>query len=138
MCLGHGERAVLYDASLLGGLAICETGTCFPHNVGYYLTETRKLPHGFASACFLPALLDITQVKAPASADRFFRELGITRGELLRLISLCLPETGISMTAEEIDAALPRWENNNSVRNTCCEVSPAEIREILCALFLKN
>ncbi len=42
------------------------------------------------------------------------------------------------MTAEEIDAALPRWENNNSVRNTCCEVSPAEIREILCALFLKN
>ena len=42
------------------------------------------------------------------------------------------------MTAEEIEAALPRWENNNSVRNTCCEVSAAEIREILCALFLKN
>ena len=92
------SRAALYDASLLGGLAICETGTCFPHNVGYYLTETRKVPHGFASACFLPALLDITQVKAPACADRFFRELGIARGELLRLISLCLPETGISMT----------------------------------------
>ena len=136
--LGHAERAALYDASLLGGLAICETGTCFPHNVGYYLTETRKVPHGFASACFLPALLDITQEKNPACADRFFRELGIARGELLRLISLCLPETGISMTAEEIDAALPRWDNNNSVRNTCCEVSPAEIREILCALFLKN
>ena len=136
--LGHDERAALYDASLFGGLAICETGTCFPHNVGYYLTENHGVPHGFASACFLPALLDLVREKDPKYSDRFFRELGIARGELLQLISLCLPESGVVMTAEEIDAALPRWENNNSVRNTCCEVSTAEIREILGTLFLKK
>ena len=136
--LGYEQRAALYDASLFGGLAICETGTCFPHNVGYYLTESRGIPHGFASACFLPSLLNLTQEKSPTLADRFFRELGIARDELLQLISLCLPDSGIRMTAEEIDAALPRWENNSSVRNTCCEVSTAEIRDNLSALFLKN
>jgi alcohol dehydrogenase class IV len=136
--LGHDERAALYDASLLGGLAICGTGTCFPHNVGYYLTENYGIPHGYASARFLPALLDLVQEKAPLCADGFFRELGIPREDLMRLICLCLQENGIRMTEEEIDAALPRWENNNSVRNTCIDVSTAEIREILGALFLKN
>ena len=136
--LGHAEREALYEASLLGGLAICDTGTCFPHNVGYYLTENYGVPHGFASARFLPAMLALVREKVPAYEDRFFRELGIGREELLRLIRLCLPEDPITMTEEEIASALPRWENNNSVRNTCCDVSTAEIRDILGQQFLKN
>ena len=136
--LGIAQRAALYDASLLGGLAICDTGTCFPHNVGYYLTENYGVPHGFASARFLPALLALVQEKEPAYAEGFFRELGIAREDLLRLIRLCLPEDGIAMTEDEIASALPRWENNNSVRNTCCAVSTAEIRDILGQQFLKH
>lgn len=132
------ERAALYDASLLGGLAICGTGTCFAHNVGYYLTETYGVPHGFASARFLPALLALAEEKTPAYAECFFRELGLTREELLRLIGLCLPENEITMTAEEIAAALPRWENNGSVRNTLCDVSTAEIGTMLEQLFSNN
>ena len=136
--LGHDDRAALYDASILGGLAICGTGTCFPHNVGYYLTENYGVPHGFASARFFPALLELVEEKDPAYAERFFRELGIDRAALLELVGLCLPESEIAMTAEEIAAALPRWENNNTVRNTCCGVSTAEIREILERQFLKT
>ena len=83
-------------------------------------------------------MLRLVEEKDPAYAERFFEELGIGREPLLRLIRLCLPENGITMTAEEIAAALPRWENNNSVRNTCCAVSAAEIREILEQQFLKN
>ncbi|MBQ6466096.1 MAG: iron-containing alcohol dehydrogenase [Oscillospiraceae bacterium] len=132
------DRAALYEASLLGGLAICDTGTCFAHNVGYYLTENRGVPHGFASAIFLPALLELVKKKDPAYAERFFRETGLGKAELLELVGLCLPENAIRMTEEEIAAALPRWENNNSVRNTCCAVSTAEIRNILEQLFLKN
>ena len=33
------QREALYQASILGGMAINPTGTVFPHNVGYYLTE---------------------------------------------------------------------------------------------------
>ena len=136
--LDDGERAALYDASLLGGLAICGTGTCFPHNVGYYLTENYGVPHGIASARFLPALLALVGQKDPGCAERFFRELGLSRAELLRLIELCLPENDVAMTEQEIEAALPRWEDNNSVRNTCCDVGTAEIRAILERQFLRT
>ncbi len=136
--LGHAQREALYDASILGGLAICGTGTCFPHNVGYYLTERYGVAHGFASARFFPALLALVEEKDPAYAGRFFRELGFSREQLLQLVRLCLPRNEITMTEEEIDSALPRWENNNSVRNTCCDVSTAEIREILARQFLKH
>ncbi len=135
--LDRADRAALYEASILGGLAICDTGTCFPHNVGYYLTENYGVPHGFASARFLPALLELAEKKDPAYAERFFRETGLDRAALPELVGLCLPENEIAMTADEIAAALPRWENNNSVRNTCCAVSTAEIREILERQFLK-
>ena len=128
---GPESRAALYDASILGGLAICGTGTCFPHNVGYYLTENYGVPHGFASAHFLPALLRLVREKDPKYAERFFRETGLAPEDFGRLIRLCLPEDGITMAEDEIEAALPRWENNNSVRNTWCEVSTGEIREIL-------
>ena len=134
--LGPARREALYDASILGGLAICGTGTCFPHSVGYFLTENFGVPHGFASARFLPALLELAAERVPAYADRFFRELGISREELLRLIRLSLPDDGIRMTEEEIAAALPRWENNGSVRNTCYDVGTEDIRDILVRLYL--
>lgn len=135
--LGYAHREALYDASLLGGLAICGTGTCFPHNIGYYLTENHGVPHGFASARFLPALLELVQEKDPKYAEGFFRESGVAREKLLYLIRVILPKDGITMTEEEIASALPRWENNHSVRNTCCDISTAEIREILEQQFRK-
>ena len=134
--LGHDQREALYEASILGGLAICGTGTCFPHTVGYYLTENYGVPHGFASACFLPALLELVQEKNPEYANRFFCETGLDREMLLNLIHRCLPENNITMAEEEIASALPRWENNNSVHNTCCEVNTEEIRDILFKQFL--
>lgn len=129
--IGLRQRQDLYDASILGGLAICGTGTCFPHNLGYFVTERFGVPHGFASARFLPALLEMVREKMPACAESFFLETGISYDELLHLIRLCLPENEIPLTEEEIASALPRWENNNSVRNTCCDVSMEEIRKIL-------
>ncbi len=134
---GIAGRSALYDASILGGLAISGTGTCFPHTLGYYLTERHGIPHGFASAVFLPALLETVREKCPEYADRFFRELGIPRSQILRLAELCLPETGITMTKEEIGRLLPRWEGNNSIRNTCCVVSTEDLREILERQFMK-
>ncbi len=131
------QRAELYDASILGGLAICGTGTCFPHSVGYYLTENYGVPHGFASAAFLPDLLLLVKEKDAARTERFFCELGISENEMIRLVSACLPENRIAMTREEILSLLPRWENNSSVKNTCCAVGTAEIKSILEKKFLR-
>lgn len=125
------QRTQLYEASILGGLAICGTGTCFPHNVGYYLTENYGISHGFASAVFLPDLLSMVQEKMPDYSKQFFRELDITREELLQLTFACLPDLQIRMTEDAIAAALPRWHQNNSVRNTCCDVRADELKAIL-------
>lgn len=50
-------REALYAASICAGLAINITGTCFPHTVGYYLTENYNVPHGLACIAFMPRLL---------------------------------------------------------------------------------
>ena len=73
--------------------------------------------------------------KEPAYAENFFRELDLSEEALLQLVSACLPKQEVRMTRDEIAASLPRWENNNSVRNTCCAVSTAEIQAILETLF---
>ncbi len=58
-------REALYTASIYAGLAINITGTCFPHTVGYYLTENYGVPHGLACAAFLPRLLRRAQEYCP-------------------------------------------------------------------------
>ncbi len=132
------QREELYEASILGGLAICGTGTCFPHTLGYLLTENFGIAHGFASACFLPDLLFLVREKMSGYADRFFRELEIPEADFLHLVRLSVPDPGIFLPEEEISDVLPRWENNNSVQNTCCELGTAEIRKILEQHFLKK
>ncbi|MBR3158683.1 MAG: iron-containing alcohol dehydrogenase [Atopobiaceae bacterium] len=131
------QRRALYEASILGGLAINTTGTCFPHNVGYYLTENYSVPHGFASAIFLPAMLTrVRDYDAPYAAA-FYDEIGSDEETFVRLIEGCLPKRDIAMTDDEVVAALPRWENNGSVKNTRAAISVEAIHEILLSLFVR-
>lgn len=135
--LSDEQRRELYEASILGGLAINTTGTCFPHNVGYYLTETYGLPHGFASATFMPAMLVRVREADPAYAAAFYSEIGHGEDELRELVGSCLPDNGIRMSEAEIDAALPRWKNNGSVKNTRADITQETIHEILVDLFVR-
>lgn len=136
--LGAPQRQDLYEASILGGLAINTTGTCFPHNVGYYLTENYRVPHGFACAVFLPSMLSAVREEDPAYARAFYDEIGSEEQAYVGLIEACLPTSldDIRMTADEIGAALPRWENNGSVKNTRATVTVEDIREVLTSLFV--
>ena len=129
-------REQLYNASILGGLAINTTGTCFPHNVGYYLTENYGVPHGFASALFLPAMLRCVAESDSAYSAAFYDEIGMGAQEYTALIEGCLPTYTFKMTEEEIAAALPRWENNGSVKNTRADVSVEFIHEMLSSMFV--
>lgn len=129
------QRRALYEASILGGLAINTTGTCFPHNVGYYLTETHGVPHGFASAVFLPAMLEEVAAFDAAYAAAFYSEVAMTFETYVGLIRSCLPDMGVRMSAAEIEAALPRWRDNGSVKNTRANVTTSAIGKILAETF---
>ncbi|MBQ3372206.1 MAG: iron-containing alcohol dehydrogenase [Oscillospiraceae bacterium] len=125
------QREQLYQASIFGGLAINTTSTCFPHNVGYFLTEWYGVPHGVACATFLPDLFLYEEDFDPAYTESFYREVGLNKEEVLALIGKCLPKNTISLTEEEIRLLLPRWENNGSVNNTRGTVDIAFIFNVL-------
>ena len=129
--LTYDDREALYEASILGGLAICVTGTSFPHNVGYYFTENYGIPHGFACAMFLPELLQHCAAAAPELSEAFYAAIGMTQAENTALVRSTLPEAAFALTEEEVASALPRWENNSSVKNTIGDVTPEQIRKIL-------
>ena len=129
--LSFSQREQLYEASILGGLAINRTGTAFPHNVGYYLTERYHIPHGFACAYLMEDLLNHMDRAAPELARGFFASCGVTEEELRGLVERCLPPLEARATEEELLAALPRWENNGSVRNTVGDVTQEQILAML-------
>ncbi len=137
----HPDAAVLeelYEASLLGGLAIGITGTVFPHNVGYYLTERFGLEHGFACAVFLPALLQNIRTNVPQLYARFTDETGCTEAALNALCAKALPPLKIQLSEAEIESALPRWKNNKSVLNTPGTVTTQQIGALLHQLFTQS
>lgn len=132
------QREILYNGSILGGMAISITGTIMPHNMGYYLTEHYGVPHGFACAAFHPALLHHAQQADPACCKEFAREIGISLQELSDLVASLVPDLGIRMTEEEIHSILPRWENNKSIRNTIGELTLEKVQAILTEEFMKG
>ena len=125
------QRETLYQASIYGGMAINPTGTVFPHNVGYYLTEHYAIPHGFACAAFLPELLKHVREQAPALCAAFYEDCGTSEEELVNLAKKVVPIRGIRLSEDEIRTALPRWENNGTVRNTVGTVTMEQIAEML-------
>ena len=74
--LTDAQREALYAASVFAGLAINITGTCFPHTVGYYLTENYGVPHGTACIAFLPELLRRTKKYSPERLGALEEALG--------------------------------------------------------------
>lgn len=130
------EKDNLYLASLYAGCAIDITGTCFPHNVGYYLTENFNVPHGFACAIFEEDLLNYEEKNNKEYFNEFIKKTKTNKDELISLINSLLPENNISISEETLKEILPRWQDNNSVKNTYGKVSVNDIEKILRKKFL--
>ncbi len=129
--LADDDYEAIYNASILGGLAINITGTVFCHTLGYYFTEQYHLPHGFACALFTNELLDYEYLHHRKYCDGFFHTLQIDRDAMKELVTALLPETAIHLDEEEIQALLPRYTNNGSVRNTYGTMTVNDIEAIL-------
>ena len=76
-------------------------------------------------------LLNHMDRAAPKLAQGFFASCGVTEEELRSLVERCLPPLEARATEEELLAALPRWENNGSVRNTVGDVTQEQILAML-------
>ena len=136
---GLSDRAKddIYLGSLYGGLSIDITGTTFAHNVGYYLTENYHVPHGYACAIFQEDLFAFEKENNKEYTEEFFNRVGMTENEYVALINSLLPHYEISIDEETLKKILPRWENNNSVKNTYGHMSVDDIEKILRHKFVR-
>lgn len=80
-------REKLFIGSIFAGLAINITGTLFPHTLGYFLTEQKKIPHGRACTAFMPVLLEKYEKYALKKMMLLFGYLNTDKEEMLHIIN---------------------------------------------------
>lgn len=104
----ENTRETLYIASLFAGLAINITGTCFPHAVGYVLTEDFNIPHGRACAAFLSDFIDFCADVCPEKTEKMFSILDVSRGYLKTVLN-ALADIKITVSDEQLERYAKRW-----------------------------
>lgn len=129
--LTYKEREDLYIGSILAGLAISQTGTCFPHTLGYYLSESKNIPHGYACALYTNDIVEYCLKVDKQYTLNFFNILNISVDDFKNLINELLPKFNIEFSEKELDDLLPRYFNNSSILNTIGSISIEEIKEII-------
>ena len=136
--LDYDTREQLYCASIYGGLAINVTGTCFPHTMGYLLTEAFGIPHGTACAVFQKDFYEYNREVVPSLVAEFLERIDCGEEEYLRLIETLTPPCEITMEEALIAESHSRWINNGSMAK-CQGVFTAEMADaVLSRKFLKK
>ena len=113
--LDYDAREQLYCASIYGGLAINVTGTCFPHTMGYLLTERFCIPHGTACAVFQKDFYEYNKAVVPSLAAEYLERIGCNEEEYFSLIEKLTPPCDITMDETLIAESHSRWVGNGSM-----------------------
>ena len=136
--LDYEAREVLYCASIYGGLAINVTGTCFPHTMGYLLTESFGIPHGTACAVFQKDFYQYNKTVVPQLAAQYLERIGCSEEEYFRLLEKITPPCDITMDEACIAEAHSRWVNNGSIAKCQGTFTPDMADEVLRRNFLRK
>ena len=111
-------REQLLYGSLYAGVVLSACGTCFPHPLGYCLTEDFQVPHGMACAVFLPDLLKRAAIFTPERYQRLV-ELSGGKQRLDKILDkLIYLEKPITMTSAQIAEYAKRWGNLKNFNRT--------------------
>ena len=135
--LDYDTREKLYCASIYAGLAINITGTCFPHTMGYLLTEAFGIPHGTACAVFQSAFFEYNKAVVPELAAEYLERIGCREEDYLNLIEEITPPCKITMDAKLIADSHNRWVNNGSIAKCQGTFTADMADEILRRKYLK-
>lgn len=126
--LDYDTREKLYCASIYGGLAINVTGTCFPHTMGYLLTESFDIPHGTACAVFQKEFFEYNKAVVPGLAEEYLERIDCSEEEYFSLLEKLTPPCEITMHEAFIADSHSRWINNGSMAK-CQGVFSAEMAD---------
>ena len=101
-------RETLYSASLFAGLCLNITGTCFPHTMGYILTEDFNIPHGRACAAFTPDLLVLADKHMSEKCGKMCSIMKMSLPQLTDVIKT-LADINIEISDEQMEKYSHRW-----------------------------
>lgn len=111
-------REKLYYGSLYAGMVLNQTGTAFPHPMGYVLTEDYQIPHGRACASFLPALVSRAQVFCEEKYRIYLNWMNTDFAEFSAVVTALAGTAHIQMTQAQINAYGGRWERLKNFSKT--------------------
>lgn len=134
--LSYDTRERLYCASIYGGLAINVTGTCFPHTMGYLLTERFGIPHGTACAVFQKEFYEYNKAVVPQLAAEYLERIGCSEEEYFHLIKTITPLCDVVMDEALITESHSRWIGNGSMAKCQGDFTADMADEILRRKFL--
>ena len=134
--LSFEDREALYYASIYGGLAISVSGTCFPHGLGYFLSEQYNIPHGNACAVYLPSFIQHNIQVATEDAREFFSQIGTNSDELISIVNSNLPKIDVKLSEDKLRELLPRFIDHKNLLKCYGTVDVKMAEKILRKLFM--
>lgn len=125
------QRERLYYGSLWAGLALNGCGTCFPHPLGYVLTEDYNVPHGFACGVFTGDFLKRAVEFMPKKAEKLHKTLGFSCEDIAKLVDSVVKIPEICMNPAKIASIAKRFETARNMAISPGGLSVPQITEIL-------
>lgn len=125
------QRERLSYAACAAGIAIHYTGTGFPHPLGYSLTLTYGIPHGYACALFEGAYIAynmLTEVGA-AKLRAFADHIGTTPAEMIALLP-AKPGIDLHMTPETAEELIDLVADAGNYKNSPYVLTRGEMSDI--------
>ena len=135
--LSPKTRERLLNAACAGGIAINETGTGFPHPMGYNLTFNNGVPHGRACAVFTGKYVERC-MRDEVGAERmtkFAIKIGATPEEIAARIPR-LADVSLKLTEGEIELFIEKIKAAKNFKNSHYQLSLEEAADIYRELFL--
>jgi alcohol dehydrogenase class IV len=130
------SRDELYYGSLWAGITLGLAGTGFPHPAGYVLTSEFGIPHGKASAVFLPDFIEHNASADKKLAKTFFGTIGCNAEEFGEIVSALAYVGTVELTEEQCEKYAQSLAGKPNLANAVNPSTVDEIAEIYKKYFL--
>ena len=128
--IDHEDRHNLSYGSVYAGVAIANTGTCFPHAMGYQLTYWQGLSHGRATALFAGDFLRHCRTFDQAGVQEIYAVCGERSLDALTAVIDRLNPCDIRLSETEAEQYAVVTAKAKSFQNSYVEYPPEHALEL--------
>ncbi len=134
------DREILLYSACAAGISIGETGTGFPHPMGYNLTMFYNVPHGFACAAFIGEFIKYSSMNLSGAEkiNKFAYDSKLNLNEIISFIpslAFSASEINIKLKDEEIYVFIEKVKTAANFKNNPYIINENEIKDIYKLLF---